>query len=62
MVATLTVSGSQVICTALQTILDISRDKQHFLERFFTQLQGYDIGKVHYAEHPIFIKVKLKVI
>ena len=40
MVATLTVSGSQAICAALQTKLEISGDKQYLLKRYLGQLIG----------------------
>ena len=62
MVATLTVSGSQVICAALQTKLDISGDKQVLLERFLPSHRRIQLLMVHNNVSLFFINIKLNVI
>ena len=63
MIAMLTVSGSQAICAALQTKLDISRIKQHLLKHFLTpDSQGIQLVIVHYDERYFFINIESYVI
>ena len=63
MIAMLTVSGSQAICAALQTKLDISGIKQHLLKHFLTPgSQGIQLVIVHYDERYFFIDIESYVI